>query len=93
MTGYGTEADKQQSQDVGFNHHLVKPANFSNLTDQPKVNWDHRMAELEIKRDAARARLVEIGHASNQAWAEVKKGAQAAWSELDKALHEAASEF
>lgn len=46
-----------------------------NLTDHPKANWDHRMAELEIKRDAARARLVEIGQASNQAWAEVKKGA------------------
>ena len=28
MTGYGQESDRQRSQDAGFNHHLVKPADF-----------------------------------------------------------------
>jgi hypothetical protein len=28
MTGYGKEIDKLNSHDAGFNHHLVKPADF-----------------------------------------------------------------
>ncbi len=31
MTGYGQAADKQRSQEAGFNHHLVKPANFGKV--------------------------------------------------------------
>ena len=31
MTGYGREIDKLRSQDAGFNHHLVKPADFSKV--------------------------------------------------------------
>ena len=28
MTGYGRETDRQRSQEAGFDHHLVKPADF-----------------------------------------------------------------
>jgi CheY-like chemotaxis protein len=31
LTGYGQESDRQRSRDAGFNFHLVKPANYSNL--------------------------------------------------------------
>jgi PAS domain S-box-containing protein len=31
MTGYGQESDRQRSHEVGFDHHLVKPANFDKL--------------------------------------------------------------
>ena len=31
MTGYGQESDKQRSQEAGFDHHLVKPADFSTV--------------------------------------------------------------
>ncbi len=31
MTGYGRESDRQQSREAGFNHHLVKPANFTQI--------------------------------------------------------------
>ena len=31
VTGYGLEVDKRQSQQAGFDHHLVKPANFEQL--------------------------------------------------------------
>jgi CheY-like chemotaxis protein len=31
MTGYGQEADLQRSQEAGFDHHLVKPADFSKV--------------------------------------------------------------
>jgi CheY-like chemotaxis protein len=31
MTGYGQEADRQRSHEAGFDHHLVKPAEFKEL--------------------------------------------------------------
>ncbi len=31
MTGYGQDADRQRSQEVGFDHHLVKPADFGRM--------------------------------------------------------------
>ena len=31
MTGYGQESDKQRSKEAGFDHHLVKPADFSKV--------------------------------------------------------------
>ena len=51
------------------------------------------MAELEVKREAALAKLAEVGRSSTEAWKDVREGAQSAWNELDKALHEAAKEF
>jgi CheY-like chemotaxis protein len=31
LTGYGQESDRQRSQEAGFDHHLVKPANVGKL--------------------------------------------------------------
>ncbi len=31
MTGYGQEADRQRSREAGFDHHLVKPADFGKI--------------------------------------------------------------
>jgi CheY-like chemotaxis protein len=31
MTGYGRETDRQRSQEAGFDHHLVKPADFGRV--------------------------------------------------------------
>jgi len=31
MTGYGQDADRQRSQEAGFDHHLVKPADFGKV--------------------------------------------------------------
>ena len=31
MTGYGRETDRQRSQEAGFDHHLVKPADFGKV--------------------------------------------------------------
>jgi DNA anti-recombination protein RmuC len=63
------------------------------LKDEAKVNWDRKMADLETKRDAARAKLAEVGRSSADAWKDVQKGAQSAWDELDKAFHDASQEF
>ena len=64
-----------------------------NLKDKAKANWDQKMAELETKREAARAKLTEVGHASAEAWKDVQKGAQSAYDDLDKAFRDAAKEF
>ncbi len=42
MTGYGHEEDRRRSQEAGFDRHLVKPVN---LTDLQKLLGDPRMAE------------------------------------------------
>ena len=63
------------------------------LKDKAKANWDQKMAELETKREAARAKLAEVGHSSADAWKDVQKGAQSAWDELDKAFRDASQEF
>jgi CheY-like chemotaxis protein len=31
VTGYGQRSDRKRSRDSGFDHHLVKPANFGKL--------------------------------------------------------------
>ena len=51
------------------------------------------MADLETKRDAARAKLTEVGQSSAEAWKDVQQGAQSAWDELDKAFQDASNEF
>jgi len=33
MTGYGRDADRQRSQEVGFNAHLVKPVDFDKVQE------------------------------------------------------------
>lgn len=63
------------------------------LKDDAKANWDRKMADLEMKRDAARVKLAEVGHSSAEAWKDVQKGAQSAWTDLDKAFHDASREF
>jgi TolA-binding protein len=63
------------------------------LKDETKVKWDKNMAELETKREAARAKMAEVGHSSAEAWKDVQKGAQSAWDELDKSFRNASQEF
>ena len=63
------------------------------LKGEAKANWDRKLAALEDKRTAARAKLAEVGHSSAEAWKDVQKGARSAWDELDKAFHDASREF
>jgi hypothetical protein len=63
------------------------------LKDQAKADWDRKMAELKTKREAAGAKLAEVGHSSAEAWKDVRKGAQSAYDELDKAFRDASREF
>jgi len=63
------------------------------LKDDAKANWDRKMAELETKRDAARAKLAEVASSSAEAWKDIQKGAQSAWDDLHKSVRDASQEF
>ena len=63
------------------------------LTDEAKASWDRKMADLEPKREAARAKLEEVRRSSAEAWKDVKQGARSAWEELEKAFRDASHEF
>lgn len=65
----------------------------ADLKDAAKTNWDAKMADLEVKREAARVKLAEVNQSSGEAWKDVQKGAQSAWDELDKAFRDASREF
>lgn len=63
------------------------------LKGDAKVKWDQKLADLETKRDAARAKLAEVGQSSGAAWKDAQQGAQSAWDELEKAFRDASREF
>ena len=63
------------------------------LKDEAKADWDRKLAELEAKHDAARARLAEVGQSSAEAWKDVQQGAQSAWDDLEQAFQDASREF
>ena len=92
-----TKEEFQKNLDARLNELDAKIAKLRekgrDLKDEAKVNWDRKMTELETKRDAARAKLNEVGRSSAEAWKDVQKGAQSAWDELDKSFREASREF
>lgn len=59
------------------------------LKGKAQTEWDEKMAALETKRDAARAKLTEVGQASAEAWKDLQKHAQNAWDDLEKAFADA----
>ncbi len=63
------------------------------LKEEAKADWDRKLADLEAKRDAARAKLTEVGQSSAEAWNDVKQGAQSAWDDLEQAFQDASGEF
>lgn len=92
-----TKEEFQKKLEVQLNELDAKIAKLRekgrDLKDKAKVDWDQKMAELEKKREAASAKLAEVGHSSAEAWKDVQKGAQSAWDELDKAFRDASKEF
>ena len=44
LTGYGKESDRQRSQEAGFDHYLVKPAEFEKV----QTNLGERLGEGDL---------------------------------------------
>lgn len=53
-----------------------------------KANWDRKMAELETKREAASAKLAEVGHSSAEAWKDVQIQLPRIWVNNEPGLTE-----
>ena len=58
-----------------------------------KVEYADQIAALEKHVETGRAKLVELGGASGEAWGVLKVGAGQAWGSLSTAVKEAAGKF
>jgi hypothetical protein len=60
---------------------------------EAKVEYYTTIEALQLKRDAARAKLHELKASDDDAWADLKTGAEKAWDEVKSAFHTAAAKF
>jgi hypothetical protein len=72
---------------------IMLRAKGRNLEGTARASWDQKMAELDVKRDAARAKLNKVVDSSAEAWDDVKRGAESAWDDLDQAFRDATKVF
>ena len=62
------------------------------LTEEASVEWNKKVDQLKIRRDAARRRLKALSKGSEVGWSDLRDGAEAAWQDLEKAVDAAAAE-
>lgn len=62
------------------------------LTEEARVEWNKKVDQLKIRREAAKKRLKTLSEASELGWSDLRDGAEAAWQDLDKAVDAAAAE-
>jgi len=58
-----------------------------------RIKHAKQVDELEQKVDTTRAKLKELGEASDDAWEQLKVGVEAAWGALSAAIRNAAANF
>lgn len=68
-------------------------ARADKATAEAKIEYAKSIENLQLKRDAARAKLHELKAAGDEAWDDLKAGAEKAWDELKSAFHAAAEKF
>jgi hypothetical protein len=58
-----------------------------------KYELEDQIASLKIKRDIARAKLLELMDSGEDAWQDIKDGVDEAWNSLKLAIEKARSHF
>jgi hypothetical protein len=58
-----------------------------------RIKYAKQVDELEQKVVATRAKLKELGEASDDAWEQLKVGVESAWGALSVAIRNAAAKF
>ncbi|MEJ2469867.1 MAG: coiled coil domain-containing protein [Desulfuromonadales bacterium] len=58
-----------------------------------KADYYETIEDLEKKRSAAKGKLQELQHASDDAWEDLKDGMEASWSSFAAAVKSAVSRF
>ena len=60
-----------------------------NLTEDARAEWNDKVEQLIVRRDAARRRLKSLSEASEVGWSDMRDGAVTAWDDLAKAVDDA----
>lgn len=68
-------------------------ARAERATEDVKGQYRDHVADLVVKRDAIKGRLVELKEASGTAWDDVKAGIDSAWEALGESVAAAKSRF
>jgi len=58
-----------------------------------RIKYSKHVDELDQKVVATRAKLKELGEASDDAWEQLKVGVESAWGALSAAIRNAAAKF
>jgi hypothetical protein len=58
-----------------------------------RIKYAKQVDDLEQKIDATKAKLKEMGEASDDAWEQLKVGVESAWGALSTAIRNAAAKF
>jgi hypothetical protein len=58
-----------------------------------RIKYAKQVDDLEQKIDATKAKLKEMGEASDDAWEQLKDGVESAWGALSTAVRNAAAKF
>jgi multidrug resistance efflux pump len=58
-----------------------------------RIKYAKHVDEIEQRVGATKAKLKELGEASEEAWAQLKDGVESAWGALNAAIRNAAAKF
>jgi hypothetical protein len=62
-------------------------------TADARINHAKQVEEIEQRVGATKAKLKELGDASEEAWEQLKDGVESAWGALSVAIRNAAAKF
>jgi hypothetical protein len=60
---------------------------------EAKIEYYKTIENLQHRQDEAKAKLLELKTAGDEAWEDLKTGAEKAWNEIRTAFNSAASKF
>jgi len=62
-------------------------------TADARIKYAKHVEEIEQRVSATKAKLKELGEASEEAWEQLKGGVESAWGALSAAIRNAAAKF
>jgi len=68
-------------------------ARVKSSTADARINYAKQVDELEKMADVTKAKLKELGEASEDAWEQLKEGVESAWDILRTAVRDASAKF
>ncbi|MGB3918436.1 hypothetical protein J9253_10390 [Thiothrix litoralis] len=92
-----TKEDYQQKVEAELALAQAKLAEFQAhakvVSADTRISYNKQMSELEQRFDDTKARLKELGEASDGAWEDLKEGVETAWNAWSTSVQHAAAKF